>query len=124
MKIEVDEYGPFIIISINDNKCLCEIEDIIHDDNNFIDGTGYMDVWNKICRDVFGSWLIRSKNIIAEGYAIFYPLSRFKLFSDQQINHFHFIADIANLEMERIDSLITERDKKKCGEQLNILDKI
>jgi hypothetical protein len=124
MKIEVDEYGSFIIISINDNKCLCEIEDFLHDDSNFIDDTGYMHVWNKICRDIFGSWFIRSKNIIAESYAIFYPLSRFKLFSDQQINHFHFTADIANLEIERIDSLITERDKGKHGEQLNMLDKI
>lgn len=118
MKIEVDEYGPFVIISINDNRCLCEIEDVIHDDGNFVDGTSYMDVWNRVCKDIFGSWLIRPKNIIAEGYAIFYPLSHFRILSDQQVNHFNFTANIANLEIERIDSLIAERNNKKYGEQL------
>lgn len=118
MKIEIDEYGPFVIISIDANKCLCEVEDFIHDEDNFIDDTSYMDVWNKVCKDIFGSWLIRSKNIIAEGYAIFYPVSRFRILSDQQVNHFKFMSNIANLEIERIDSLLTERNNKKYGKQL------
>ncbi len=120
MKIEIDEYGPFVIISLNSDKCLCEIEDIIHDENNFIDDTGYMQVWNKVCKDIFGSWLIRSKNVITEGYAIFYPLSRFKILSDQQINHFNFTADMATLEIERIDLLLAARNKEKYGEQLKV----
>ncbi len=118
MKIEVDEYGPFVIISADANKCLCDLEDYVHDENNFIDGTSYMDVWNRVCKDIFGSWLIRSKNIIAESYAIFYPLSSLKILSDQQVNHFNFTANIANLEIERIDSLLAERNNKKYGEQL------
>ena len=103
MKIEVDEYGSFIIISINDNKCLCEIEDFLHDDSNFIDDTGYMHVWNKICRDIFGSWFIRSKNIIAESYAIFYDITKsivreplvtgrgfIRVSGDRYMNIFHY----------------------------------
>ena len=121
MKVVSEEYGPFAVISIGlGDKCLWEIEDVMQDDVNMFDNTSYLDVWNKICEDVFGSWFIRSKNIKVESYVLFYPLSRFEILADQQLNHFNFTADIANLELERIDSLVAERNKKKYGEQLKL----
>lgn len=121
MKVVAEEYGPFAVISIDyDDKCSCEVEQILHDDDNMFDNTSYLDVWNKVCEDIFGSWLVRAKDIKTESYVLFYPLSRFKILADQQLNHFNFTAEIANLELKRIDSLIAERDKKKYGEQLKL----
>jgi hypothetical protein len=99
-------------------KCADEIEEDLHDDVNKIDGVGILEIWHEVCKDIFGSWLIRSRNIETDCYFLLYSLSRFEIISNLQINHFHFTVDMANLEIERIDSLIAEKNKEKYGEQL------
>lgn len=117
MKVGFEEYKTLYVIFLDDGKiCSCDLENALHnEDLDFEDGS-YYDVWNKVCEDVFGSFLFRAKYFTVESYVIFYPRSRNKLIAKLQKNHLRFVAGIANMEIERIDKLVSE----KYGEQLKM----
>jgi hypothetical protein len=117
MRVGFEEYKTLYVIYLDDgNLCSCDLEKAIHnEDLEFADGS-YYDIWQKVCEDVFGSFLFRAKYFTIESYVIFYPRSRNKFIAKMQKNHLAFVAKIANLEIERIDKLIAD----KYGEQLKM----
>jgi len=125
MKIEVREFRDdsgdnvlLIYVDHNGNSSCDEVDSILVDESFEIDGEPcYLQVWNQVCEDIFGSWVIRTKRIQSGNWALFYPLSKISFIAKMQKSHFNFTANMATLEMERITKLLN----KKYGEQL-ILD--
>lgn len=119
MKIVVDESGPFLIIYVKDEEnCACKIDEDMFNELYEIDDISYIDVWNQVCHDVFGSFFFSGKNFTTYNYSIFYYRSRFKLIANMQKSHMRFTADMANLEYERIDNLLANKYGKQLEAEL------
>lgn len=114
--VEEEDYSFLVIYAEHNGDSSCnEIESMMVDNHFEIDGEpSYLQIWNQVCEDIFGSWLVRSKYARVGGWAIFYNLSKVDFLAKMQKNHFEFTADMATFEMERMTELIYE----KHGEQL------
>jgi hypothetical protein len=104
-----------ICVEHNGNTQCSEVDDMLADESFDVEGEpSYLQVWNQVCEDIFGSWVVRSKKIQSGNWALYYPLSKKGFIANIQENHFKVTADLATLEMERIQKLIYD----KYGEQL------
>jgi len=120
-QVDVEEEGySFLVIFAEhegDSSC-CEMEGIMLDNHFEIGGEpSYLQIWNQVCEDIFGSWLVRTKHVRVGGWAIFCNLSKIGFLAKMQKNHFQVTAELATLEMERVQKLIYD----KYGKQL-VLD--
>lgn len=116
--VEEEDYSFLVIYTEHGGDASYdEVENIMIDDHFEIEGEpSYLQIWNQVCEDIFGSWLVRSKYIRVGGWAIFCNLSKIDFLAKMQKNHFEFTANMATFEMERLDKLIAA----KYGEQLKL----
>jgi hypothetical protein len=107
MEIRTEEAGPYMLIFIDDPIRYQKEEIGIKTDDNCLP-----DIWNDVCRKIFGSHLTLGRNFVTMNYCIWYKLSKIKFIANKQRHLFLFTTLIANWEIGRTVELFKKKEIK------------